>query len=76
MILVGNKIDINQRAVSNEEGMNFAHERKMRYFETSASTGFGVKGAFNQIFQDLYELDKKKKKEKRMKMKKIIRELQ
>ena len=75
-IVVGNKIDINQRTVSNEEGVNFAHERNMRYFETSARTGFGVKGAFNQIFQDLYELDKKKKKEKRMKMKKIIRELQ
>ena len=59
-ILVGNKIDNNQRKVSNEEAVNFAHERNMRYFETSAKTGFGVNEAFNQIFQNIYELNKKK----------------
>ena len=59
LILVGNKIDINRREVTNEEGMNFAKERNMKYFETSAKTGIGIKEAFNQIFQDIYELDEK-----------------
>ena len=59
LILVGNKIDINRREVTNEEGMNFANERNMKYFETSAKTGYGIKEAFNQIFQDIYELNKK-----------------
>ena len=58
LILVGNKIDINRREVTNEEGMNFAKERNMKYFETSAKTGFGINEAFNQIFQDIYKLDK------------------
>ena len=61
LILVGNKIDINRREVTNEEGMNFANERNMKYFETSAKTGFGINEAFNQIFQDIYELDEKMK---------------
>ena len=60
MILVGNKIDINEREVTNEEGIKFAKERNMKYFETSAKTGFGIKEAFNQIFQDIYELNKRK----------------
>ena len=62
LILVGNKIDINRREVTNEEGMNFANERNMKYFETSAKTGYGIKEAFNQIFQDVYELDEKIKR--------------
>ena len=57
LILVGNKIDINIREVTNEEGMNFANERNMKYFETSAKTGFGIDEAFNKIFQDIYELN-------------------
>ena len=39
--------------------MAFAKERNMKYFETSAKTGFGIKEAFNQIFNDIYELNKK-----------------
>ena len=62
LILVGNKIDINIRQVTHEGEMNFANERNMKYFETSARTGFGVKNAFNQIFQDVYELDEKIKR--------------
>ena len=59
LMLVGNKIDINERTISNEEGTKFAKERNMKYFETSAKTGFGIKEAFNQIFNDIYELNKK-----------------
>ena len=56
LLLVGNKIDLQNREVSNEEGFNFAKERKMKYFETSAKTGFGIKEAFQQLYKDIYDL--------------------
>ena len=56
LLLVGNKIDLPNREVSNEEGFNFAKERKMKYFETSAKTGFGIKEAFQQLYKDIYDL--------------------
>ena len=56
LILVGNKIDLPQREVSNEDGINFAKERNMKYFETSAKTGFGIREAFHQLYQDIYDL--------------------
>ena len=62
LILVGNKIDSSIREVTHEKGMNFAKERNMKYFETCAKTGYGIKEAFNQIFQDVYELDEKIKR--------------
>jgi small GTP-binding protein len=55
MILAGNKIDIEERKVTKEEAKNFAEERKMKYFETSAKTGFSIKDTFKHFFQDLYE---------------------
>ena len=52
------EIKLSIREVTHEKGMNFAKERNMKYFETSAKTGFGINEAFNQIFQDIYKLDK------------------
>ena len=57
-ILVGNKIDIKTREIKNEEAVNFAKERKMKYFETSAKTGFNIKGFFNQVIFELYDANK------------------
>ena len=54
-LLIGNKIDIQKRKISNQEALNFANERKMKYFETSAKTGFSIKDTFKHFFQDLYE---------------------
>ena len=67
LILFGNKIDINERQVSNEEAIKFAKERNMKYFETSAKTGFGIQNAFNQVFRDIYELNIKKKEDNKNK---------
>ena len=57
--LVGNKIDKNPREVSNEEAMNFAKENNIRYFETSAKTGFGVQELFKNLYQEIYDLNEK-----------------
>ena len=57
LILVGNKID-KERTISHEAN-SFAKKYKLKYFETSAKTGYGVDKAFNQIYKDIYELNKK-----------------
>jgi small GTP-binding protein len=58
LILCGNKIDIEEREVSNEEAMKYASEKNIKYFETSAKTGFGIKEVFEQLYSDIYELNK------------------
>ena len=45
-ILVGNKNDINNRKVKEEEGKNLANEKKVAFFEVSSKTNNNV----NQIF--------------------------
>jgi Ras-related protein Rab-8A len=56
-ILVGTKCDRSDRAVTPAEGESMAQRHGMKYFEVSASTGAGVKEAFDAIilraFQDL-----------------------
>jgi small GTP-binding protein len=59
--LVGNKIDLENREVSNEEAVNYAKMKDILYFETSARTGFGVKEVFQQLYQDIYTLFKNNK---------------
>jgi small GTP-binding protein len=58
LILCGNKIDIEEREVSNEEAMKYASEKNIKCFETSAKTGFGIKEVFEQLYSDIYELSK------------------
>jgi len=58
--LVGNKIDLEKREVSNEDAVNYAKLRQIKYFETSAITGFSVNQVFDKIFQDIYDLFKGK----------------
>ena len=58
IILVGNKIDM-EREISHEEANNFAKENNLKYFETSAKTGYGIDETFNRLYQDIYELNKK-----------------
>ena len=55
LILVGNKIDKEEREVSDEVALNFAKEKKMKYFETSAKTGVGIKEVFNTLYKDVYD---------------------
>ena len=55
IFLVGNKIDIKEREVSNEEAVNYAKTKNLIYNETSAKTGFGVKETFQKLFYTLYQ---------------------
>ena len=55
IILIGNKIDVGNREVSYEEAFNFAKERNIDYFETSAKTGFGIKEIFHKLYEKVYQ---------------------
>ncbi len=60
-ILLGNKNDlVAERAVSQEEVMEFVGKNGFTYFETSALTGANVEDAFNLLAYKLVDLEAKK----------------
>ena len=48
-VIVGNKIDLKERAVSTEEGMKYANAIKAEFQESSAKSGEGVNAIFEKI---------------------------
>ena len=59
VFLVGNKCDMtDKRIISTDEGKDFANKKKLRFFETSAKTGFGINEVFNELYQEIYNLNK------------------
>ena len=62
-ILLGNKIDVNERAVSQEEAHHFCQEiGGIPYYETSAKDSTNVDVAFNAAVKRLNELEQSKVK--------------
>ncbi|XP_076816862.1 uncharacterized protein LOC143462538 isoform X2 [Clavelina lepadiformis] len=54
VILVGNKIDINdKRRVGKQEGLKFAKERGLKFFETSATGNINVADIFTILVADI-----------------------
>ena len=59
VIIVGNKCDLeNMRMVTYEEGKQYATNLGYHFYETSAKTGENLKEAFDDIFEQLYNLNK------------------
>ncbi|KAJ3431204.1 ras-related protein rab-4a [Anaeramoeba flamelloides] len=58
IVLIGNKIDLENRVVSREEGEEFASENDLFYLETSAKTGKFVEDAFTLAAKEVYKLVK------------------
>ena len=56
LFLLGNKIDKNNRTVSFEEGNNFAKEKDIPYFETSAMTMKNINEAFDKMINYILEV--------------------
>merc|ERR1719319_1780186 len=54
-LLVGNKADLNNRAVEKSEGTTYASRHKMMFFETSAKTGVDVKTVFEKVASEASE---------------------
>lgn len=56
IMLIGNKSDLeHRRAVSTEEGKNFAEEHGLIFMETSAKTAFNVEQAFINTADKIHE---------------------
>ena len=56
LFLLGNKIDKQNRTVSFEEGNNFAKEKDIPYFETSAMTMKNINEAFDKMINYILEV--------------------
>ena len=57
LVLFANKIDIDksQWTIKEEEIIEFANEKKLTYFKTSAKTKEGINEGFEHIINDAYE---------------------
>ena len=56
IILVGNKIDLEEkRKVSKEEGKKLADKLKIGFFEVSAKNGTGIEDLFKNLIDHVYE---------------------
>ena len=49
LVLLGNKCDIEERAISKERGKEMAEELNINYYETSALNGTGINEAFEGL---------------------------
>ena len=64
LYLVGNKSDLfEKRNVSEEEAEEYAKEKKIKYFEVSAKTGYNVDALINDIANSLIQNYKKEHKQ-------------
>lgn len=54
-MVVGNKIDLPNREVSTEEGLQFARRHQTLYIESSAKTADGVKCCFEELVQKIIQ---------------------
>nr|XP_033327442.1 ras-related protein Rab-18-B-like [Megalopta genalis]XP_033327443.1 ras-related protein Rab-18-B-like [Megalopta genalis]XP_033327444.1 ras-related protein Rab-18-B-like [Megalopta genalis]XP_033327445.1 ras-related protein Rab-18-B-like [Megalopta genalis] len=54
-MVVGNKIDLPNREVSTEEGLQFARRHQTMYIESSAKTEDGIKCSFEELVQKIIQ---------------------
>ena len=62
IVIVGNKSDINNRNVSNEEGVNFANKLGLNYIESSAKNGTNILLIFDVISKKMIKVFKEEEK--------------
>ena len=59
LMLVGNKDDSDNKVVTDEEAINYAHKNYMIYTKVSAKTNKGIKDLFTEIGHQVWEEKKK-----------------
>ena len=64
IVIVGTKCDRLDRKVTEEEGKKLADELGVRYFETSAKTGYNVNEAYNFLIKEIIDNIKNFEREK------------
>ena len=55
IVLVGNKIDLNERVISKEEGNEFAQTNGLMYVETSSKDGININTPFENLSNDIIQ---------------------
>ena len=63
IILVGNKIDLPNRVITNEEASSLAHKYNCNFLEVSALLGTNVNEIFNSLALSIYQGRKKMSQE-------------
>lgn len=58
IMLAANKVDVKDRIVTHDQGYEFANSRNIKYIETSAKTGYNIKEAFHELYEDIYNIGK------------------
>lgn len=56
-MIVGNKIDSTDRAITRDDGFRFAKKHRTMFIETSARTSEGVRDAFEEVVRKIMETD-------------------
>ena len=56
IVLVGNKSDVDNREVSNQEGIDLASEFNIKYYETSALNNINIDETFNHLTMEILRL--------------------
>lgn len=54
-MVVGNKVDIEDRQVSREEGLAFARQQSTLFVESSAKTATGIQQTFEELLRKILE---------------------
>jgi len=70
-IVVGNKLDLENREVDKERIEKFCEEKNLKYFETSARNNINVRRMFKELAKLILDSKQKKNEEKYEKVKKI-----
>ena len=68
VMLIGNKVDKDNREVTEQEAVDYARKNKMKYFEVSAKDKINIHAAFQNIYIDVYnkyQMIKKNEDERR-----------
>jgi small GTP-binding protein len=60
IILVGNKIDMTNRTITEEEGKALSNKYNVQIIETSALTGYNIEKAFTTLVQNIQNRESKK----------------
>ena len=60
IVLVGNKIDMTNRAINEEEGKELAKKYNVPFIETSALTGYNIEKTFTTLVQSIVDKEMKK----------------
>lgn len=54
ILIVGNKVDLQQRAVSVEDATSFAKSHSLEYMDVSAKTNYNVTEAFSAVVRKIH----------------------